>query len=64
MTTEIAALPVGMSAGEAIEAIRRLHDELEDLSYVYVVDVEERLLGGASPSGTWCSTGPVSGSTR
>jgi magnesium transporter len=45
MTTEIAALPVGMSAGEAIEAIRRLHDELEDLSYVYVVDERERLLG-------------------
>ena len=45
MTTEIAALPVGMSAGEAIEAIRRLHDELEDLSYVYVVDEQQRLLG-------------------
>ena len=64
MTTGVAALPVGMSAGEAIEAIRRLHDELEDLSYVYVVDEEERLLGCASPSGTWCSAGPASGSTR
>ena len=38
MTTEIAALPVGLSAGEAIERIRQLHDEYEDLSYIYVVD--------------------------
>ena len=45
MTTDIAALPIGLTAGEAIEAIRRLHDELEDLSYVYVVDDEQRLVG-------------------
>ncbi|NND84004.1 MAG: magnesium transporter, partial [Acidimicrobiia bacterium] len=45
MTTDFAALPMGMSAGEAIEAIRRLHEDLEDLTYVYVVDEERRLRG-------------------
>jgi magnesium transporter len=45
MTTEIAALPIGLTAGEAIERIRQLHDEYEDLSYVYVVDDESRLKG-------------------
>lgn len=45
MTTEIAALPLGLTTGEAIERIRQLHDEYEDLSYVYVVDDEERLRG-------------------
>lgn len=38
MTTEIARLPLGMTAGEAIERIRQLHEELDDLSYVYVTD--------------------------
>lgn len=45
MTTEVAALPMGLSAGEAIERIRQLHDELETLSYVYVVDDAGRLAG-------------------
>jgi magnesium transporter len=45
MTTEIARLPLGMTAGEAIERIRQLHDELEDLSYVYIVDGEGKLEG-------------------
>lgn len=45
MTTEIARLPLGMTAGEAIERIRQLHDELEDLSYVYIVDEMGRLEG-------------------
>ena len=45
MTTEIAALPLGLTTGEAIERIRQLHDEYEDLSYVYVVDDHERLKG-------------------
>ncbi len=45
MTTEIAALPIGLSAGEAIERVRQLHDEYEDLSYVYVVDDDQRLKG-------------------
>ena len=49
MTTDVAALPIGMTAGEAIEALRRLHDELgSNLSYVYVVDDRHRLLGVVS----------------
>jgi magnesium transporter len=49
MTTDIAALPVGLTTGEAIEALRRLHDELgSNLLYVYVVDEDERLLGVVS----------------
>ena len=45
MTTDIAVLPIGLTAGEAIERIRQLNDELEDLSYVYVVDDDGRLKG-------------------
>lgn len=45
MTTEIAALPLGLTTGEAIERIRQLHEEYEDLSYVYVVDDNDRLRG-------------------
>lgn len=45
MTAEVAYLPIGLTAGEAIEALRRLHDQVEQLAYVYVVDDEERLQG-------------------
>ena len=45
MTTEIAALPLGLTTGEAIERIRQIHEEYEDLSYVYVVDDDDRLQG-------------------
>ncbi len=45
MTTDIARLPLGITAGEAIERIRQLHEELEDLSYVYIVDDFGRLEG-------------------
>lgn len=45
MTTEVAALPMGLTTGEAIERIRQLHEQWEDLSYVYVVDDEGRLQG-------------------
>lgn len=49
MTTEVAALPLGMTAGEAIEALRRLHDELgSNLLYVYVVDELGKLRGVVS----------------
>jgi magnesium transporter len=48
MATDIARLPVGLTAGEAIERIRHLHEELEELSYVYVVDDEGRLEGVVS----------------
>ena len=45
MTTEIAALPLGLTTGEAIERIRQLHAEYEDLSYVYVVNDDNQLQG-------------------
>ncbi|MDH3248024.1 MAG: magnesium transporter [Acidimicrobiia bacterium] len=45
MTTDIAALPIGMTSGEAIERLRQLHEEVEDLSYVYIIDDDERLVG-------------------
>jgi magnesium transporter len=48
MTTEVASLPMGLSAGEAIEALRRMHETLDDLAYVYVVDERSRLVGVVS----------------
>ena len=45
MTSGYASLPVGMTAGEAIDAIRQFHEDLEDLSYVYVTDDSEALVG-------------------
>ncbi len=49
MTTEIASLPVGMTAGEAVERLRILHDELgANMTYVYVVDDAGLLLGVVS----------------
>ncbi len=49
MTTDVAGLPVDMAAGDAIEELRRLHDELgSNLLYVYAVDAENRLVGVVS----------------
>jgi Mg/Co/Ni transporter MgtE len=45
MTSSFASLPVGMTAGEAIERIRQMNEELEDLSYVYIVGDDRVLLG-------------------
>ena len=46
MTTDVAALPVVMSAGSAIEVLRQLHGELgSNVRYLYVTDDEGRLLG-------------------
>lgn len=46
MTTDVAALPVGLSAGEAIESLRVLHAELgSNLRYVYVIGERRRLVG-------------------
>ena len=45
MTTEVASLPIGLSAGEAVERLRQLRDQYKDLSYVYVVDDANRLQG-------------------
>jgi magnesium transporter len=49
MTTDVGVLPVGITAGEAIETLRQLHDELgSNLMYVYVVDDTGRLIGVVS----------------
>ncbi len=49
MTTDVAALPIDMTAGAAIEELRRLHDELgSNLLYVYAVDADQRLVGVVS----------------
>jgi magnesium transporter len=49
MTTDVAALPVDMAAGNAIEELRRLHGELgSNLLYVYAVDHDNRLVGVVS----------------
>jgi len=46
MTTDFAALPMGITTGEAIESLRRLHEEIgSNLTYVYVVDIEGRIAG-------------------
>ncbi len=45
MTTDIAALPVGLTTGEAIERIRQLNEQYEDLAYIYVVDEMNHLQG-------------------
>ena len=46
MTTDFAALPVGLTTGEAIESLRTLHEELgSNLTYVYVVDPQGKIAG-------------------
>jgi magnesium transporter len=45
MTPEFVAVSRDARASEAMAAIRRLVDEAETVSYVYVVDAERRLLG-------------------
>jgi magnesium transporter len=45
MTTEVASLPMGLTTDEAIERLRQLKETYDDLSYVYVVDDEQRLTG-------------------
>ena len=48
MTTDVGVLQVGMTAGEATERLRQLHDQIDDLSYVYVVDHRRQLVGVVS----------------
>jgi magnesium transporter len=45
MTPEFVAVAPDAKAGDAIAAIRRLVEEAETVSYVYVVDPDRRLLG-------------------
>lgn len=49
MTTDVAALPSGVTTGEAINRLRQLHDELgSNISYVYVTDDSGVLQGVVS----------------
>ncbi len=49
MTTDVAAVPVDMVIGDAMEVLRALHDELgSNLLYVYAVDTLDRLVGVVS----------------
>jgi magnesium transporter len=45
MTPEFVAVEANATSGQAIAAIRRLVDEAETVSYVYVIDGERHLLG-------------------
>jgi len=46
MTTDFAALPKGITTDEAIESLRRLHEEIgSNLTYVYVVDPQGKIAG-------------------
>jgi magnesium transporter len=45
MTPEVTALAEGLTVGQAIEELRRLSEELEQMFYVYVVDKRDHLLG-------------------
>ncbi len=45
MTTQVTALYEYISVGDAIEMLRRLHDELEQMFYVYVIDSRGHLVG-------------------
>lgn len=48
MDPEPATLHTGITAGEAIESLRRLHEGLESVNYVYVVEHDGRLVGVVS----------------
>lgn len=45
MTTDLAAIRPGLTASEAIEAIRAAEPEAESIFYVYVTDEENHLMG-------------------
>ncbi len=45
MTTEYVALPPGLTAGEAIDLLRRLEPDAETIYYLYVVDDDGHLVG-------------------
>lgn len=45
MSPEVVALPQDMTCQEAIEALRRVAEEMETVYYAYVVDEHHRLIG-------------------
>jgi magnesium transporter len=48
MSSGPATIPLGLTAGAAIEELRRLHARVHNLNYVYVVDADSRLVGVVS----------------
>ena len=48
MTTEYVAFPPGLTAGEAIDLLRRLEPDAETIYYLYVVDDDGHLVGAFS----------------
>jgi magnesium transporter len=45
MTTQVTALYEYVSAGDAVEVLRSIHEELEQMFYVYVIDRRGHLVG-------------------
>ncbi len=45
MTTEFVAVPADLTAAQTIDRLRELEPDAETIYYVYVVDVDERLVG-------------------
>ena len=45
MTTEFIRLPITFTAGQAVEHLRRFAKDAEMINYLYVTDVDEKLLG-------------------
>ena len=45
MTTEFVGVPANLNAGEAIALLRRTAHEAETITYIYVTDSEDHLLG-------------------
>ncbi len=45
MTTQVTALTRDLTVEQAIAELRRIHQELGQMSYVYVVDEQRRLVG-------------------
>jgi len=45
MTAQVVTIQEGITAGEAIESLRRQAEEIEDFAQVYVVDAQDHLLG-------------------
>jgi CBS domain-containing protein/sporulation protein YlmC with PRC-barrel domain len=48
MTTEFASIQPNLTAGEAIQVLRGMADEVETMFYVYVLDAEQHLVGAFS----------------
>ena len=45
MTTEFIRLPITFTAGQAVEHLRKFAQDAEMINYLYVTDVDEKLLG-------------------